>query len=203
MKKQFGAQLYIKIGIVLALVAIIAGGSFLFNKHQKQKQIEAASTLYESMLQSLRQKDTRKAMQEAQILSQQYARTPYAPLAGLMLARFSLEKSDTKTAIEQFKQAIQSGENTPLEHIARIRLARVLLGDEQYEEAFNVLQVKAPPEGYISLYEETKGDIYLKQNQVEKAKEAYSIAIKAVPAGVPVNALQLKYNDLIKEKEGT
>lgn len=194
-------QRYMKHIIIAGILAIIASFTWGYVEYQKRHRFEEASVHYENMLQALRQKDTKKASEEATLLTEQYARTPYASLGAMMLARFSLEHQDTAKAILHLKVAVKQGMGGPVEHIARVRLARVLVGDEQYDEAFNLLQVKNPPEGYVTLYEEIKGDIYLKQNNVEKAKESYMAALKAAPQGVPTTALQLKHSDLSDKEE--
>lgn len=187
-------QRYMKLIVMTIILALVMVGLWQYQQHQKNKQIELASQHYETLLQLMRQKDYKAAKEEAETLIQLYPKTPYAPLSALMLARVALEQNNYEKAAEQFRFALEKAKGSPIEHVAKTRLARVLMNEEKYEEALAVLE--KPSEGYVTLYEEIKGDIYHKQNNLSKAKEAYAAALKAAPQGVPTNALQLKYNDL-------
>jgi predicted negative regulator of RcsB-dependent stress response len=190
-----GWQRYIKVIVLMGAIALIALSAVLYTDHQKQKRIEEASLLYEGMLQAVRQKDVKKASEQALTLTEQYPRTSYAPLAALMLARIDLEKRNLPKATEHLQLAVRLGEKGPVEHIARVRLARLLMSEDKLDEALKLLSIPET-EGYITLYEEAKGDVYFKQNDLAKAKACYLAALKAAPSGVPTTSLQLKYSDL-------
>lgn len=188
----------IAVGVSLILLTV---GIWQFMAHQKKLRLEEASSHYEAMMQAMRQKNNQTAKAEAEFIIEQHAKTPYAPLSALFLARFSLEKGNLQQAIEHLKFALAGTTSDSVKHIARVRLARVLAQDNQYEEALKILSSETAIDGYVTLYEEAKGDIYLKQNQIEKAKIAYEEAIKAAPANIPMTALQLKYNDIAKRED--
>lgn len=190
----------IKYFIILGIVAIASAGIYIYHQQQKHKQIELASSTYESMIQAAKQNNNKLAAELAQDLMDKYGNTPYATLAAMMSAKVKLEKSDPKGASELLRSAIKSGANTPMEPIARGRLARILLNEGQLEEALLVLEQKPAPEGYLALFEEIKGDIYIKQNEPEKARVSYKIALESVPPGMTSNGLQYKYDDAAREK---
>ncbi len=193
-----GGQKYIK-WIVLAVVgAILGAGFFAYTQHQKHKKIEIASGLYEGVLKSMSQNNFKKAAEDAEMLVKQ-SPEPYSSLGAMVLARIAIDKNDVPTAISHLTFAMKVGKNGPIEHIARVRLARILLGDEQYDEALKVLNDSNEPQDFVALYEETKGDIYLKKNDPLKAKTSYDAALKATPPGIPTHALQMKYNDVQNE----
>jgi predicted negative regulator of RcsB-dependent stress response len=171
-------------------------GAKIFMQYKKQQRLEEASMVYENLLMAIRQKDIKKVNEDAETITKLFPKTPYASLSALMLARISIEKNNLQEAIEHLQSAIKHAQNTPLEHIARVRLARVYLAEENTTDALNAIQINKIPQGYESLYEEVKGDIYLKQNNIQKAQEAYTDAQKKAPAGVSVAPLQLKQSDL-------
>lgn len=181
--------------IVLGVLALILGvGVFQFREQQKTAQTEQASLLYDKMYEAFRGQDVQKTKEMGGQLVSKYPRTPYASLTALLLARLELEQNNSSEAISYLRRAINLAEPGPVEHIARIRLARVLADKADYEEALKLLETN--PSGYTALYEEVKGDIYLKQNKLDKAREAYAAASQALPMGAPAMALQLKQNDL-------
>lgn len=195
---QYGK--YIIIAVVLTLMAI---GAWKYREHQKQKELLAASLQYDKMMQAFikKDKDISKVEEQAQLLVEQYSDTPYAAFAALMQARIKVDQNELAKAEEYLNHAIELGEDGPAAHVARVRLARVLAGEHKLEEALKVLSATTDNEGYVALYEETKGDIYVQQKDIEKAKAAYKAAEQALPPGVQVMALQLKQNDLNNESD--
>lgn len=181
------------VGVLLAY----CGVQYYF--HYLNKQALKASFIYDNMITHLQKQDKQEALEEAHVLMQHYKKTPYARLAALFLAKLEIEQSNLDSAASHLRFAIQS-ETDAIQQIAKVRLARVLAEQKNYEEALNLLTPKQPVPAYTTLFEETKGDIYLMQKDKEKARLAYQNAIKAAPPGVPVTRLQLKQADLgVKE----
>lgn len=181
--------------IILAALAIFIGmGIFQFREHQKAARTEQASLLYDKIYETLRRQDVQATKDLGNQLVSKYPETPYAALAALLQARLELEQNNSTQAIEQLRTALTLAKRGPVEHIARVRLARVLADKAEYEQALKLLETD--PNGYTALYEEVKGDIYMKQNNLDKAREAYAKAGQAVPMGAPAMTLQLKQNDL-------
>jgi predicted negative regulator of RcsB-dependent stress response len=182
--------------ICLIAFAGIYGGLQYYYHYQSEQAIKA-SEIYDNMLISLLKKQDKSAAKEqAEILKQQYTKTPYASLAALLLAKMEVDENQLESAMQNLKLAMQFDKNGPVHQIATIRLARVMAARENYAEALALLSPKKLPEGYAALFEETKGDIYLMQNQKEKARESYKAAQLAAPPGTPVVRLQLKQTDL-------
>lgn len=194
-------QRYGKIALFTVFLMLLASVSVQYFNNKSDKHAEEASVVYEKMMANIKKEDFVAAKTEADSLMNQYAKTPYSALAALMMSRVSVDKNDPKQAIELLNIALALGKKGPLEDIARIRLARVLLSEARYQEALAVLPDENKETGYTTLYEEVRGDIYFKQNELKKAKEAYAKAIKAAPPGVPLTSLQLKFTDLNVKEE--
>lgn len=189
--EQYGKQ------ILIGVVAIaLCYGAMQYYRHYQATQAEKASVIYDNLLATVKGRDIAKAKTDAEMLTKQYARTPYGPLAALLLAKFSVEENKLDQASENLKLAMQLDSDGPVHQIARVRLARIMAARENYTEALNLLTPKKIPEGYETLFEETKGDVYLLQNEKGKAREAYKAAQLAAPPGAPVVRLQLKQTDL-------
>lgn len=189
------AMRWIMIGIVGVLGSI---GAWQYLKHQHLVQAEAASLLYESALAAARLHDVLKVEALEQQLVNEHPKTPYAVLSALLAASMVPEKT-----IDYLQVAVNIDVKGSLVHIARVRLATALSGKGKLQEALTLLNSVKPPEAYIRLYEEAKGDIYVQDNQLEKAKVAYALALQATPTGIPTSWLELKQFDLSSDLSDT
>lgn len=189
--QKYGKQL-----LLCTLALVIGYGGFQYYRSYETKQAEKASLAYDNMLTLMRNRDIEKAKVEAESLTKQYPKTPYASLAALLLAKFNIDENKLEPAIENLKLAMKNDKEGPVHQIARVRLARVMAAQKNYTEALSLLTPAKIPDGYATLFEETKGDIYLMQNDKDKARVAYQAAQKAAPPGAPVARLQLKQTDL-------
>jgi len=191
------AMRWLVIGII-GILGAIGGWQYLL-RHQTE-EAQKASILYDSLLSTVREKDVSKALVLEQQLVQEHAKSPYAVLGAFLVAPMVPEKT-----ITYLESAVSIGAKGPLVHIARVRLAKAMAAHQQIEEALALLNSVKPPEGYIRLYEETKGDLYVQENQIEKAKIAYTLALQANPMGIPNAWLELKQAELSDShpKEGS
>lgn len=189
-------QRYGKLMIFLVLVLVLGMGIYQFSDYRQAKTQEQASILYEKMLKSFRQNEAVEGASHATMLIEQHRNTPYAILAAFMLSRMALEQNNEEGAIEKLKLAVSLAEKTQLEDIAGIRLARVLASQERYTEALESLPKENKESAYGVLANEIRGDIYVKQGNLSKAKESYEKAIKAANSSLPLTSLHLKYSDI-------
>jgi len=188
-----------KLASMIVGLCILSYGGIQYYKHYQGKEALKASVIYDSMFIAMQKQDNAAVMSEAKILTEKFSKTPYAALAALMLAKLATEANDLEGAENYLHKAIKSDEQS-VQQVVKIRLARILAARQKYEEALNTLMSKKTPESYVTLVEETKGDIYLLLNEKNKAREAYQIAIKAAPSGVPITRIQLKQTELgVKE----
>lgn len=179
---------WVGIGIIVIIGAV---GAWQYMSHEKRVQNEAASVLYESLLSAVRNKDVAEAQHLEGVLIKEHAKSPYATLSALLLASLVPEKT-----IPYLETALKVAANSSFEHIVRVRLARALADVQKITEALALLNAVNPPESYVRLYEEAKGDIYVQNHQLEKAKLAYALALEATPSGIPLSWLELKQSDL-------
>ncbi len=184
---------WVALGII-ALLGVVGGWQYL--EHRSSLKTEEASNLYESVLDAYRKKQISKASEKGTELMQTYQQSPYAQLTALLLARIAFDQEKLDVATDYLQQAIQIGEKGPVLHIARVRLAKLLASQNKAAEALEILTAVNPPKEYLAFYEEAKGDVYVMQKDLEKARVAYKTAVKAAPEGVPIPWLQLKQNDL-------
>lgn len=179
-------------GLILG-VAVIAGWRFYVD-YKKQHE-EMASAIYENVLLAV-SANSELAEQELRVnnLMAEYADTPYASLAALVLAKQQLQSNDAVKAQQQLDWVIKHTKQPELQHIARLRLVRILLAGKQYDQANALLNIDYP-ESFAALYEELKGDVYLAKGDNENARIAYDKAILS-SGGQASQLLKLKRDDL-------
>lgn len=179
-------------GLILG-VAVIAGWRFYVD-YKKQHE-EMASAIYENVMLAV-SANSELAEQELRVnnLMAEYADTPYASLAALVLAKQQLQNNDALKAQQQLDWVIKHTKQPELQHIARLRLVRILLASKQYDQANALLNIDYP-ESFAALYEELKGDVYLANGDKDNARIAYDKAILS-SGGQASQLLKLKRDDL-------
>ncbi len=114
----------IVMGLVLAF-----GGLFGFKQWQswQESNRQQASYEYEVMGQLLSQNQLDEAMTNFQVLKDEHAKSPYASMAALQMARARLELNQADLAIGLYEFVVDNGYPKAMQIVARERLARVLL----------------------------------------------------------------------------
>ncbi|MCW5588475.1 MAG: tetratricopeptide repeat protein [Legionellales bacterium] len=173
--KRYGLPLII--GVAIASLVTFAWRYWLQLQHQK---INQASVLYEQTLINLQNDNNPDAIASAQLIQKSYSRTAYAAPAALLLAKIAVNQQKFSQAITDLKWAIDHTKITALKEVAIIREARVLVQMQQYQPALTLLN-SLQDKNYVAVSEEIKGDIYSALNQPQEAKNAYQLALNALP----------------------
>lgn len=130
--------------------------------------------------------DDKAANTDLQRLGQQliaeYASTPYAVDAALLLAKRAVDSGDLVAAEKQLRVALDLKPSAEITLLAQTRLARVLAARKQYPAALAVLDSAEAGDAAAPLIEEIRGDILLLQGQREAAAKAYVAADQALAA---------------------
>lgn len=183
----------------IALGAVILVGFRYWTQHTEQ-QLHAAAGLYERMFQDFSVKKTGDARKTGESLMHEYSSTPYAGMAGLLLARLDFEAGDAVKARERLQWVLEHADDAAVKHAARLRLARIHLGQGDKDAALALLDVRHRA-GFEAEYEELKGDIHVAQGQRDAARSAYREALKYLPAdSTYAPMLNMKLDDLGPEK---
>lgn len=182
--KDYGTP--ILIGMALA-VAVFLGWRFWQN--EKLDEATKAAAIYQDMLSAVQRNQVNpqdKAVNTdvqryAKTLKEDYAKTPYALNAGLLLARQAADHNDFKEAEKQLRWVLEQKPGEGERVLTVTRLARVLAAQKQYEAALGLLN-KETDAGFIPTVEELKGDIYQAQGKIPEAQKAYQAALTALQA---------------------
>jgi len=184
--------------IVMGLV-IAFGGLFGFKQWQvwQVSNKQQASAEFAVMSDLLTEGQLDEAMSNYQTLKDDYAKSPYASLAALQMARARIEANQPDLAVSLYQFVVENGYPKALSLVARERLARLMLDQGQASEALKLLNDVTDISGFESRYAEVKGDIFFSQGKNEEAIAAYLEALETLEAGVgDRNMLVLKLESL-------
>lgn len=173
------------------MVFFIANFSWQFWQNYHRKYVDGASLMYTQMLSMLQLKKADEAQLLGEQLFKDYRRTPYASLAGLILAKEAVEQQKLDVALTQLQWVIKHAANNNLKQIAKIRAARILFADHKNQDALALLS-KVDDQGYLAAIAELRGDILLALGNAAAAKTAYQEALAHSPKEVQSPLLKMK-----------
>ena len=180
-------------GVIIGVGALWGGRAWLDNQ---QGYSEAASMVYQRMLEDVSQgKNDEASVQGAQLLGQ-FSDTAYSSLAALMMAKIKQEAGDMAAASAHLRWALDNTKSDAVRHEARLRLAKIMIAEGKYDDALSFLNgVDAGV--YESTYEQLRGDIYIAMGQPESARTAFMRALaSAAPGERGRELLQMKLDNL-------
>ena len=179
--------------IITGLVVGLAGYvGFNFYKDSQFAEEVARSEAYQVVM----EKSDKEAdfTQAGETFIAENAKTSYAALTALSLAKESASHQDWAQTATYLTTAIENAPNDGIKAIASVRLARVQIQLSEFDKALATLN-NPLPESFTSSVEETKGDAYLKQGKTDLARSAYQAAL-AVEGEAANPVLQMKLDDL-------
>lgn len=193
--KQYGKALIA--GVLLGALLLTGINAW---KHYRTKQAEAASLVYDALLADFQQGKADAVASAATKLEQDYAATPYAGKAALLLARLRFDAKDTAGARQQLEWAMNNAREDAVRHSARLRLGHILLDRRDADGALALTQAKDTG-GFAAEYQELRGDTLLAKNDRAGARAAYQAALDGLPAGSPyAGLLAMKRDSLGAER---
>jgi predicted negative regulator of RcsB-dependent stress response len=181
-------------GVLLGL-SILLGTKAWFGYQDNQSL--NASNIYAQMMAASNGGDGEKVQALANELISQHSGSGYAPLAALLLARQAVEDAELGAAQAQLQWALDNAESSEIKHTARTRLVRILIDQQKYVDADQLIASVQNAGPYAYLYSELKGDLALAQGEQAKAAAAYQQAIEQMPPQAPNQALlRAKYENV-------
>jgi predicted negative regulator of RcsB-dependent stress response len=179
---------------LISLIAITLGVMKYYKHHNSVKAINA-SNVYQNMLNGFSKKNMQTIKTNASLLHEKYKSTAYWPYATFTLAKYAMQDNDLAQAKQLLGEVIDSKNHEHIKAIARTRLAKILYKEEKLEDALQVLSF-VKNDKYITIYEELKGDILLKQNKKDSAKLSYQKALDNAPEGFVTSILEMKIRNI-------
>tara|TARA_Y200000002_G_scaffold205238_2_gene169355 strand:+ start:45 stop:689 length:645 start_codon:yes stop_codon:yes gene_type:complete len=168
--------------IILVLVMIVSAIIFFIASNQiEKKKNEEASVIYGSFLDEIssEEPDTYLLNNILKNLQENYVNSGYTQIALLNMASLDAKNNNFDESLKNFKSLVEITNgfngNKIFNKIARVSAARILLSEEKYDEALNMIEnfSSTSTNGYIH---ELTGDILYKQNKTDLALIQYEMA---------------------------
>jgi predicted negative regulator of RcsB-dependent stress response len=188
---------------LVAGVALTIGGYYGYTWWESrgaERSLQAGERLA-AMLDAIGAGKKDEGLRIAAEVTGQYADTPYADQAELVLARVDVDDGKLTAAEGRLAKVAAESRDPDLRIVARLRLARVQLGQGRYDEALKTLDAVATPAVEARVLE-LRGDVKLAQGEKAAALDFWrraQAAAKADPASaaqVDAELLQLKIDQL-------
>ncbi|MEE9336499.1 MAG: tetratricopeptide repeat protein [Methylococcaceae bacterium] len=179
-------------GVVIG-VMLIAGWKFWQN-YTKDKANQA-SVLYGQLLDDVGKGKDDATQKISARISEDFDSTVYAAYSDFLLAKTKVKQGDLDAAQVLFKKLMSEADSPELRNLARIRLIRVLYSTGENEKGLQLIAEadQSSAQGFISSYDELKGDLYVALDRLGEARTAYQSALRS---GSGSRLLQFKLDDI-------
>ncbi len=163
---------WISIGV---LIAIIGYGIYWGYGWYRSNQSLKAAAIYEQLVQDLQKNNLPEVLAKSKNIQENYPKTAYAGMAGLMASNLAYSVADKDVAIQQLEWVASHAKSESFQALAKLRLVTILIDQktpESFAKADNLLKDKIAL-GFEALQEERRGDLYWAQDKVDDAKKSY------------------------------
>ncbi len=160
-----------------------------------QESREAASQEYGVLLDNMEKQNLQGVKESGATIMNNFAKTPYAALAALAVAKVNVEEGDTASARTHLQKVVDQKDQPQFQHVARLRLARLVLDEGEAKQALDLVK-SVDVAGFASAYDELKGDIHAALGNTAEARSAYERAIAAMDAALDQSIIKMKLDDL-------
>ena len=189
----------------LAAIVLGVGGVLGYQawENSVRESGEAASAMYEDLVAASASlaaggdesmEATAKSL--ATQLREEHGGSTYAVFAALHLAKLAVGKSDYPAAAAELDRVLGRDMDESLELIVRLRLARVFLAQEKPGQALATLKGAPANDAQRSSLEEVKGDAYVAMGELDKARDAYLLAMDHLEEDTAKPLLSMKLADI-------
>ena len=161
----------------------------------KQESSEAASQEYGVLLDNMEKQNLQGVKERGATIMNNFAKTPYAALAALAVAKVNVEEGDIASARIHLQKVVDQKDQLQFQHVARLRLARLILDEGEAKQALDLVK-SVDVAGFASAYDELKGDIHAALGNTAEARSAYERAIAAMDAALDQSIIKMKLDDL-------
>ena len=173
-------------GVAIGLGAI--WGLDYYKNYQQAQSVEARS-YYLSTVNNANNTQALAALQN------DHADSGYTQQSILMNAKHAVLAGNYQQALDHLSPLLNT-ENEFIAHTAKLRSAAIYLQMGNHDQALAVLGSDENT-AFSGLYNHTKGDVYLSQNNINSAKKHYQLALAQLSTDSELkNLIQIKLNDL-------
>ena len=169
---------------LVAGVALTLGGYYGYRwweSRQASRSLEAGQR-FVAMLDAISGNKPDEGLRIAGEITGEYADTPYADQATLVLARLDVDTGKLTSAEARLAAVAKESKDPELRLVARLRLARVQLAQGRYDDALATLDGVADASAEPRVLE-LRGDVKLAEGDKAAALDAWRKAQAAAVAG--------------------
>jgi predicted negative regulator of RcsB-dependent stress response len=182
---------------IVAGIALGIGGLWGYGQWQnaQSQKSQDAAVDYGQIEQLLAIDELGEAASTIETYEGTYGANIYAIKARLATAEKHVAAGDLSAAKVQYQAIIDAKPDKAIAEMTRIRLARLLLSEGDFTKAsaeLNLVQSKA----YQTVVEEIIGDIHLAQGEIDKAKDAYQLALNEGEGYSGKQIIEMKIADI-------
>ena len=168
--------------ISILIIVIITVIYFVASNQIQQTKNEKASIIYNEWTEEISKEkpNSEKLDNILETLLDSYKKTGYLKLALLSKANLDAKSNNLEEALSNFNQIINLTDgfngNKVFNKIARVSASRILLSLDNYTEALIMIEKYSSSDTNAYIHELT-GDILLKQEKTNLAKDQYEMAL--------------------------
>ncbi|HEY9202645.1 MAG TPA: tetratricopeptide repeat protein [Gammaproteobacteria bacterium] len=165
--------------MIIGGVAIGISAIFGWQYYQDQTIVSQsnASVIYQQVMNTSQSTDSLNEQQtRVNQLQADYANTPYASLAALLLAKQHMAAAEFEKAQQQLEWVASNATQDEIQYLAKIRLAKLFFSVQQLDKALEVLNQDFPS-AFQAMALELKGDVLLMKGDKPSAQQAYQQAL--------------------------
>lgn len=184
--------------LIGGVLVVVFGAVAAWNGYQfwQNRQATQAAALFDAVEVAIQTDDQARVEQAFNDIRDKYAGTVQAAQAGLLVAKVEMDKGRPDAAKAALEWTVKNASDDGYRAIARLRLASVLVEQQSYNEAMQILSEKFPPEMQAVLADR-KGDVLALQGKNAEAAAEYSNAYATFSDSVEYRRLvQVKLNAL-------
>lgn len=177
--------------MVAILIFLIGNFGWRYWQNFSAQKSERASLTFTELLNAKVQNKTAEVRLYAKHLMQDFSGTYYADMAALSLAKEDVNVNNLNAAYDDLTWIFKHSHTNNIKQIARIHAAKILLAENKPKDALNMLAV-IDDNAFLSLIDETKGDVLLAMGDKNAASAAYKDAKAAMAKDATVQSPLLK-----------
>ncbi|MCB6185275.1 tetratricopeptide repeat protein [Leeia sp. TBRC 13508] len=185
-----------KFVVSIVTITLVGLAGYKGWKYWKNEQSAKAAVEFESLQQSVQQKNLAKAQQHKNALLTNYSESAYAGRGVLIISSAEIEAGKLNDATTDLQWLIQNSKELPIQDVARLRLASLKLDQKKFDEALSNLNA-ITTDGLKGLVSFQKGDVLLAKNDKAGAKTSFRLALEQLDQADPLRSVvEMKIDSL-------
>ncbi len=170
--KAYGVYVWI-----VGLVIVFGGGGGAFWHHYQGKHALRAAQKFSDLQAVIEARNLEASQSALDDISQGFAQTIYADLAGLKVSRLAYEEGNVDVAVKNLRRIFSDGLSLDTKALAGLRLAAILIDQNEADEALNILN-ELKGGAYSMLVSDLQADALFTKGELKEAISSLDIALE-------------------------